>query len=417
MATLTESFYVRVNKDGSIIFTQDILKKFGITPDSNLRIELDQNKIQIFPNIHSLAKVYIEPTSRCNLSCQTCIRNTWKEPMGEMDLEIFDKLIEQLKDFDNLQTVMFGGFGEPTFHKDILYMIKKVKSLGVKTEIITNGTLLNETFIRGLIKNGLDTLWVSFDGTNDESFESIREGASFNNIIDNLKMLKRLNTDGKHNIEIGISFVAMKKNIKDLKDIRKLALAVGAKRVYISNVLPYDRKMQDQILYENLLIEKSPYFSTDEIFISLPGMDLNETTGEIIYSLFRNNKNISLLTNTISTTTSTCRFIKDRCTFIRWDGMVSPCMGLLHSYNTFIHGYERNVKEYTFGNISDTDLKSIWDSKEYMDFREKVERFNFSPCHRCGGCDLIKNNNEDCYGNSFPVCGACLWAHGVIQCP
>jgi hypothetical protein len=24
---------------------------------------------------------------------------------------------------------------------------------------------------------------------------------------------------------------------------------------------------------------------------------------------------------------------------------------------------------------------------------------------------------EDCYGNTFPACGGCLWAQGVIQCP
>lgn len=44
-------------------------------------------------------------------------------------------------------------------------------------------------------------------------------------------------------------------------------------------------------------------------------------------------------------------------------------------------------------------------------------RFDFSPCTDCGGCDLADSNQEDCIGNSFPVCGDCLWAKGVIQCP
>jgi hypothetical protein len=30
---------------------------------------------------------------------------------------------------------------------------------------------------------------------------------------------------------------------------------------------------------------------------------------------------------------------------------------------------------------------------------------------------LLESNEEDCYGNTFPVCGGCLWAQGVIQCP
>ena len=35
------------------------------------------------------AKIYIEPTSRCNLTCLTCIRNVWDEPMGRMTESTF----------------------------------------------------------------------------------------------------------------------------------------------------------------------------------------------------------------------------------------------------------------------------------------------------------------------------------------
>jgi dihydroorotate dehydrogenase subfamily 1 len=38
-------------------------------------------------------------------------------------------------------------------------------------------------------------------------------------------------------------------------------------------------------------------------------------------------------------------------------------------------------------------------------------------CTSCGACELMNNNEEDCFGNKFPTCGGCLWAQGVIQCP
>ncbi len=53
----------------------------------------------------------------------------------------------------------------------------------------------------------------------------------------------------------------------------------------------------------------------------------------------------------------------------------------------------------------------------YAEFREKVKTFDYSPCHLCGGCSLLEKNEEDCYGNTFPACGGCLWAQGIIQCP
>ena len=44
--------------------------------------------------LHTLARLYIEPTSRCNLACRTCIRNTWDEPLGDMARTTFDRIAD-----------------------------------------------------------------------------------------------------------------------------------------------------------------------------------------------------------------------------------------------------------------------------------------------------------------------------------
>jgi hypothetical protein len=69
------------------------------------------------------------------------------------------------------------------------------------------------------------------------------------------------------------------------------------------------------------------------------------------------------------------------------------------------------------GNVLERDLKDLWGDREYTAFRDRVQRFDFSPCTFCGGCDLSERNEEDCFGSPFPTCGGCLWAQGVIQCP
>jgi MoaA/NifB/PqqE/SkfB family radical SAM enzyme len=78
---------------------------------------------------------------------------------------------------------------------------------------------------------------------------------------------------------------------------------------------------------------------------------------------------------------------------------------------------EKKIRRYTLGNIAQEEITSIWKSEEYEKFRDTVKRFDFSPCTECGGCNYSETNEEDCYGNKFPVCGDCLWAKGVIQCP
>jgi len=45
-----------------------------------------------------LKKIYLEPTSRCNLQCITCVRRQWESiPEGNMDMELLAKLIREMK--------------------------------------------------------------------------------------------------------------------------------------------------------------------------------------------------------------------------------------------------------------------------------------------------------------------------------
>jgi len=410
-------YMVPVGENNQPIFPAELVKMLGIENGSSIQVVLNENKIEIYPNIHSLSKLYIEPTSKCNLDCRTCIRETWDEPLGSMDLNVFDTLVEQIKEFKTLRTVMFGGFGEPTFHQDILYMITRIKSLGLTVEMVTNGTLLNEEMTEGLIRSGLDTLWVSFDGTSADNFEDIRAGANFDSVVQNLERLKKLNEISLHKVKVGIAFVVMKKNINELKNLGVLARTVGAQMVSVSNVIPYSEDMVEEMVCDLGVGKQMGYLGSTPI--NIPNIDMTEKTRQPLYELFRSNENINIMKNKVGAETASCRFIKERCTFVRWDGKVSPCMGLLHSYKTYftIGKIERAVSNYSLEDIQTKKLKDIWDSQEYYDFREKVNAFDFSPCFQCGPCDLAEKNKEDCFGNTFPTCGGCLWGQGVIQCP
>jgi len=414
-----KEYSVPVGTNNQPIFPEELVTILGMEDASSIRVVKHENKIEIYPNIHSLSKLYIEPTSTCNLGCRTCIRETWNEPLGSMDINIFDKLLEQIKEFKTLQTVMFGGFGEPAFHNDILYMIAKIKSLGLAVEMVTNGTLLNEEMAQGLIENGLNTLWVSFDGTSADNFEDIRQGASFNTVVQNLIQLKNLNRDSSHQVKVGIAFVVTKKNIDELNNLGVLAKKVGAEMVSVSNVIPYSKDMVEQMVCNlGVEINNQTHYS-GSVPIDIPLIDKTEITKQPLYELFKNYNNISIMKNKVGAETGSCRFIKERCTFIRWDGKVSPCMGLLHSYKTYYNfrKTEREVLNYTLGDIQAKKLKDIWNSQEYYDFREKVNSFDFSPCLQCNLCESAEKNEEDCFGNTFPTCGGCLWGQGVIQCP
>lgn len=402
---------------GKLVFPPDLEKKLGLEPGARLEVVVKGGRAEILPNIHSLNRLYIEPTSRCNLACRTCIRNTWNEPMGDMAMGDFGRLVAGLGRFPHLESVMFGGFGEPTAHPRILDMVRAVRSLGLRAEMTTNATLLDDALVEGLLRERLDALWISLDGTTEESFAAVRPGAGLASVLENVERLAKKNGREGHEIEIGIAFVVMKTNLQDVKHLDRLARSVGARRIVVSHVLPYSEAMEKEMLCLQTLTLETFTFAPGKTELSLPRIDVNNTTKDMLFNLFQGFENLTFMGNRVAVDARRCRFVHDRTAFVRWDGKVSPCMGLLHSHKTYLYGLERHVKSHTFGDIRETEFFDIWNSKAYADFRNKVRTFDFSPCHVCGGCSLLENNREDCYGNAFPACGGCLWAQGIIQCP
>ena len=118
-----------------------------------------------------LKKLYIEPSSFCNFQCEMCFRNTWfDESFCNLPYHVFEKLIEELP--TTVETIFFGGMGEPFVHPKILDMIAKCKEKSYQVEILTNGSLLSQEVIAQLIQLKLNKLWVSIDTLESVAIDS-----------------------------------------------------------------------------------------------------------------------------------------------------------------------------------------------------------------------------------------------------
>ncbi len=329
-----------------------------------------------------IRKLYIESTSRCNLSCKMCFRNFWiDEDLGDMSDEVFGKTLDYLKSHA-CETVFFGGMGEPLFHKNICDMIKQISGYVKNTELITNATLLDLKMSENLIESGLNTLWISMDGFSEKSYEKIRLGGRFRIITEHIKSFNKARY-GK-NVKLGITFVVMEDNEEELKYINSFSDEFGVDFFNISHAIPGDAKNSARDFYEKkILVGKMRRFSDE--FHEKPK--------------------------------DTCPFIEDGACFIKWNGDVLPCMQLLHSSKTYMFDVERTVYSHSFGNINCTPLIDIYKSREYKDFRNNVLCFDFPACTVCDGCEMRESNLEDCMFNKKPTCGACLWATGKVFCP
>ena len=410
--------WATINEQGQLVIPKEFVEQYGLLPGSQVRLENAPNHLRLHRPVTQLTKVYIEPTDLCNLKCSMCIRNNWDEPLGRMSESTFERILANLAEMDPKPTVFFGGLGEPLFHPHTIEWITAIKALGAPVELITNGVMLTEKRTRQLLAAKLDVLWVSIDGATLEGYADVRLGAQLPKIIRNLARFRILRRGGhKPRPELGIAFVAMKRNIGDLPEVIKIGRMVGARRFSISNVMPYTAEMQDERLYQRTLSDIA-YMDSDWLpRLSLPKMDLDETTQEAFFGALNSGCNVNFAGNRLSGANDVCNFIESGSTSIAWDGGVSPCWPLMHAHTSYLHGKEHKSRRHVVGNVSERSLQDIWLDPDYVEYRRKVQDFGFAPCTFCGGCDLSEANDEDCLGNEFPACGSCLWSQGVIQCP
>ena len=433
----SQELRAQVDEEGRLVLPAGVASRYGLKPGAQVCIEEATNSLRLRRPVRYLAKVYIEPTNRCNLECRTCIRNVWDEPLGQMDEATFARICESLQAFSPRPTVFFGGLGEPLAHPHIVEMVTQVKALDAPVELITNGTLLTEKLSRQLIAAGLDILWVSLDGATSETYTDVRLGAVLPQVLANIACFRdtrlsatfpqqhadsaRFNgappTPDHIRPEIGIVFVAMQRNVADLPNVLRLGHHLGVTRFLVSHVLPYTAELRADVLYACFRGDISDSPSVWLPYLNLPRFDATDVIREPLYQVMRGNWKVSLAGNDLGRFTDRCPFVESGVTAISWNGDVSPCLPLLHNHSSFLDERERFSRHYTVGNVTEADLSDLWESPDYVAFRERVHTFDYPPCTRCGGCELALTNEEDCFGDAFPTCGGCLWAQGVIQCP
>ena len=286
------------------------------------------------------------------------MRHTWSEPTGFMEDATFDRVELGLRELPFLPSVFLGGFGEPLSHPRILDMVRRLKFRGATVEMITNGIALDEPIARQLVDAGLDTLWVSMDGATPESFGEVRTTPDFGRIVENLRGLKMLKWHrDATKPELGIAFVAMKKNKAELMEVMNLGVRLGATRLSVSNVQPYTEEMRSEPLFERSLDERIRLFSR----LDLPRMDAGGSWNPDVMDLVARYGLRLAGEGASSRSFDACPFVQRGSVSIRWDGLVSPCLPLLHTHATWLGSRKRLIREHSFGSVRDRSLREIWE--------------------------------------------------------
>lgn len=388
-----------VEKGGRIPIPEEYLDRYGLSEGEDIYIWPSEDGLVIQHPTADVRRVYIEATSLCNLNCVTCVRNVWSDEVGHMDTDTFNTIVAQLKELPHIQSVALAGFGEPLYHPEILSMARAIKDLGLELTITTNGTLLSPDLAEELMNIGLDRIVVSLDSSHPQLFEHIRQGANLDAVLNNLRGLNEIRRRRRSmRPVIDIEFVAMRRNVHEIADLPRLASRLMASFIIVTNLLPHTDDMKDEILYDS-------------------SVELPECSGWPVrigdsWLLWGTMKYPRMYWGA----DRYCRFVGNRSIAIGWDGGVSPCYALMHSYPYYIFDRLKNVSRYTIGNVREKKLLEIWTCEDYVKFRRKVCTFAFPSCVDCGIDCGYTNFNRDCWG-ADPSCADCLYAQGIVRCP
>ena len=174
-----------------------------------------------------------ELTYRCNLQCPYCYNPlNLGRPSDELKADAWLSVIDQATDLGVVQ-IGFSG-GEPTLRpRELVAMTRRATERGAYTNLITQGTFLDDPLLDSLLDAGLAHVQISIQAPD-------REGAALIAGTDvHEKKLETLRRVAKRDVALTLNCVLHRLNHDALPEVLAFAEREGIRRLELANVQFY----------------------------------------------------------------------------------------------------------------------------------------------------------------------------------
>lgn len=320
----------------------------------------------------------VELTTRCPLKCRMCIRKGFKDwHSGDMSFDDFKKLTPYFK---NVEKVVLEGWGESLLHKNLIEIIKLVKAEGPEVGFVTSGKGLNKDYISELVEADVDFIGFSLSGVSSRTHDFIRVDSNFQALLTDIRTLNEIKANKRlQNPKLHIVYLMLKDNISEIPALIGLAKDIGIETIVLINLIHVINDWQD----------KQRVFRCDRIQgLKGSGGQVNYLNPRILESLNpfeeilkeaevkAKELKIKLRLPSLSPVdVPVCEENPLKNLYISTDGEVSPCVYLnppvSSPFRKIFCGHEYQIEKLSFGNIFREPFPSIWNKKEYVEFRNR----------------------------------------------
>lgn len=301
-------------------------------------IRSDRKPLQDLLPLDRPLRLLIDPSDVCNFRCKFCFQSKQNFHGQKMGMDIFNKIVEQLREFDEpINVIHMYGLGEPMVNELLPEFVNIIKSNNLSREvaITSNGSLLTHKLSEELIDAGLDRLSISLNGVDDEDFKKI--------------------------VGVKVDFEKMYKEIQYFYKIRE--------RCHLHvKINGEDFSEEKKERFVELFKDCTDSINIDHVVNVWPGLEVTKLDGNRMYDY-----NLKGLSNEGDILPSVCPLLFYEL-LVHADGSVSPCC--------VDYEYHRE----NLGNIMHKSLKEIWNGEQLRTMRIaslKGEYINYQVCTAC----------------------------------
>jgi radical SAM protein with 4Fe4S-binding SPASM domain len=257
--------------------------------------------------------------------------------------------------------------GEPLLRRDIFELLELMRTEQLEAHLITNGMLLTPQILDRLKQLQVKVM-ISIDGASRSTYESIRQGASYEKVVETARRC------AEEGLLEAVNFTILKKNYTEIPGIFELARSIGIQRVTIIGLKPcqyYPEELLTPQEYEEAIrLACQASQSTDiEFFFDEPFFWAMVRERGLPAQMPQVNTGILL------PSTTACIF--GRYLFIEPSGEVKPC----------------SFAQMVVGNVNEKGLGDIWSGILGSQFFDRIK----DPSSRTGYCGTCPHLT-DCMG-------------------
>jgi len=174
-------------------------------------------------------------TSKCNLHCSFCyagINCNADKNKKNLSADKIKKILHIIRNDAKVPSVSFTG-GEPMLRNDLYDFIRYAVKIGMRTNLISNGTLITAEAAIKLKKAGLNTAQISIEATNEDLHDVIcGVPGSFNKAVAAISNLR------KNKIHVHGNTTISAQNVENATDFPWFYKEMGLARFSMNLVIP-----------------------------------------------------------------------------------------------------------------------------------------------------------------------------------